>query len=126
MKQLWISLSLLALICVATAAHSFYLSTFTTQLTDLLAQAEAESREENWEKALTLTRQAQQHWESRSTYLHTTLRHVDIDAVYLFFLQAEGFLEGRERAEYASINAALIGQLHLLREQEELTIKNIL
>lgn len=126
MKQLWISFSLLALICVATIAHSLYLSAFTLELTDLLTQAETQGQQDDWEQALELTRQAQQRWEEHSTYLHTTLRHADIDNVYLFFLQVEGFLKGRETGEYSAANAALIGQLDLLREQEQFSIKNIL
>lgn len=126
MKRLWISFSLLFLICAATIAHSFYLSTFTLGLTDLLTQAEAQCQQDDREQALALTRKAQQLWEDHRTYLHITLRHADIDAVYLYFLQVEGFLKGQEIGEYLAANAALIGQLDLLREQEQLSIENIL
>ena len=126
MKRLWISLAILAVICCVTLVNTHYLSSFTLGLTNLLIQAETEGEAGNWEKAMVLTQQARQNWETHSTYLHTTLRHADIDAVYLTFLQVEEFLECQEGGEYSAANAALIGHLTLLREQEELSIKNIL
>ena len=126
MKRLWISLTLLILLFCSSVAKTLYLSSFTRELTDLLHQAEVLGEAEKWEPALVLTRQAQNRWDSHSIYLHTTLRHADIDNVYLFFLQVEEFLNCHEGGEYSAANAALIGHLTLLREQEELSIKNIL
>ena len=126
MKRLWISLALLGLLFCGTLANTAYLSSFTCEITDLLLLAETKGEAGDWEAASVLTKQAREHWESHSTYLHTTLRHADLDNVYLFFLQVEEFLDCQEGGEYSAANAALIGHLTLLREQEELTIKNIL
>ena len=126
MKRLWFSLALLAAVCTATMVNSFYLSRFTLELTDLLTQAETQGKGGNWQAADELTRQAQQRWESHRMYLHTTLRHADIDNVHLYFLQSKAFLEQEKLGEYSAANAALIGHLTLLREQEEFTLENIL
>ena len=126
MKQLWISLALLGLLFCGTLANTAYLSSFTHEITALLLEAEIKGESGDWETATALTQQARARWEKHSTYLHTTLRHTDLDSVYLFFLQVEEFLDCREGGEYSAANAALIGHLTLLREQEELTIKNIL
>lgn len=126
MKRLWISSAILVLICCATLANTAYLSSFTQELTDLLAQAEVQGEAGNWEEAMALTRSARERWDSHNTYLHITLRHADIDNVYLFFLQVEQFLDCQEGGEYSAANAALIGHLTLLQEQELPSLKNIL
>lgn len=126
MKRLWISLALLALLFSAALINTRYLTVFTDELTALLTRAEARGEAGDWEEAIALTRSARERWDARSTYLHVPLRHADIDNVYLYFLQVEQFLECREGGEYSAANAALIGHLTLLREQEELSLKNIL
>ena len=126
MKRLWFSVGLLVFICTATLINSFYLANFTLELEGFLTQAEAQGKSEQWDTALELTHQAQQYWETRSTYLHTTQHHSDIDNVQLLFLQTEEFLKSQKVGEYSASNAALIGLLTLLREQEEFNLKNIL
>ena len=126
MKHLGISVALLAAIFCTALANTVYLSTFTQDLTDQLFFAQEKAAAGNWEEALALTQQAHQNWEKHGTYLHITLQHEDIDNVYLFFLQTEQFLSCQKEGEYAAANAALMGHLTLLREQEELTLKNIL
>lgn len=126
MKRLWFSAALLLLILLSTLGNALYLSSFALELTDLLAQAEERGEGGAWEEALSLTQQAHDRWEAHDAYLHITLRHADIDDIYLYFLQVEEFLERRENGEYSAANAALMGRLDLLREQEELSLKNIL
>lgn len=126
MKRLWFSLALLALLFSAALANTRYLTAFTEEVTGLLTRAEELGEAGDWEGAITLTRSARERWDAHSTYLHVTLRHADIDSVYLFFLQVEQFLECQEGGEYSAANAALRGQLRLLSEQETLTLKNIL
>lgn len=126
MKRLWISVTLLLFLFSSTLANTYYLSSFTMELTELLSQAEYQGEAGNWEAAIGLTKKARQIWESHSLYLHTTLRHADIDNVYLLFLQTQEFLDCRESGEYSAANATLMGQLKLLCEQEKPSIENIL
>ena len=128
MKQLCVSLGLIALLAVLCGVHTAYLSRFTDELTALLVQAQEQMERGNWEDAARLTQQARERWVARDGYLHITLRHADIDAVLVSFDEALAFLQGDEHqpAEYAAVNARLLTQLDLLLEAELPTITNLL
>lgn len=128
MKRLYLSLGLIALLCVLCTAHVIHLSRFTSELTSLLSQAQEQVEREDWDAAARLTRQAKQRWADHEGYLHTTLRHTDIDAILVSFDEALAFLNGGEHqpAEYAAVNARLITQLELLIEAELPTLTNLL
>lgn len=127
MKRLYVSLGLVALLAALCGLHNLHLFRFTTQLTSLLDQAQAQVEQENWEQAARLTRQAQSKWIDHEGYLHVTLRHADIDAVLVSFHEVLAFLDAGERqsAEYAAANARLITQIGLLFEAELPTLTNI-
>ena len=82
----------------------------------------------DWEAADRLTRQSKEIWVEHEGYLHTTLRHTDIDAILVSFDEALAFLRAGERqsAEYAAVNARLITQIGLLLESELPTLTNLL
>lgn len=128
MRRLWISITLILLMAALSSLHIWYLSGFTAQLTDQLTQAQALAQQEDWAGAAQLTRQAKQRWMSREGYLHTTLRHADIDAILISLDETLAFLEGGEKqpAEYAAVNARLLTQLNLLVEAELPTLTNLL
>ncbi len=128
MKRLWISAALILALAGLSAAHVLYLRHFTGQLTELLIQAQQLVDEDRWQDADEITRQAAGIWENNAFYLHTTLRHEDIDAILTSFQEVLAFLDGQERqpAEYAAANARLITLLDLLLEAELPTLKNLL
>lgn len=128
MKRLCISLGLILLLAVLSGAHAWYLTRFTGQLTDLLSQAQEQVEREDWEQAARLTRDAQQQWMARNSYLHATLRHADTDAIQISFDETLAFLEADERqpAEYAASNLRLMTHLELLAEAELPTLTNLL
>ncbi len=126
MKRFWIAFAILAAVFAATFANSLYLTSFTDGLTDLLLEAEARCEEGKWEKALTLTQEAEKRWGTHEGYLHTTLRHSDIDDVYLGFRQVKELLRRQENGEYSAANSTLIGHIKLMCEQEQFTLKNLL
>ncbi len=128
MKRLYVSLGLVALLAALCIAHTVHLFCFTTQLTELLAQAQNQAEQENWDQAARITRQAQEQWINHEGYLHVTLHHTDIDAILISFNEALAFLEAGERqsAEYAAVNARLITQLELIYEAELPTLTNLL
>lgn len=128
MKRLWISAALILALAGLSAAHVLYLRHFTGQLTELLTQAQQLVNEDHWQDADEITRQAVSIWENNAFYLHTTLRHEDIDAILTSFQEVLAFLDGQERqpAEYAAANARLITLLDLLLEAELPTLKNLL
>lgn len=127
MKRLYLSAGLIVLMAAACAVHIWSISTFTGQLTALLGQAQEQVEQENWGEAARLTHLVKDQWQAREGYLYVTLRHTDIDAVLLSMDETLAFLEGDEQqpAEYAAVNARLIGQLELLAEAEKPTLTNL-
>ncbi len=128
MKRLYIALGLVALLAVLCTVHTVYLGRLTAELSGLLAQAQEQVERGDWAGADRLTRQSKEIWEEHEGYLHTTLRHADIDAILVSFDEALAFLRAGERqsAEYAAVNARLITQIGLLLESELPTLTNLL
>lgn len=128
MKRLYIALGLVALLAVLCTVHTVYLGQLTADLSGLLAQAQEQVERGDWEAADRLTRQSKEIWVEHEGYLHTTLRHTDIDAILVSFDEALAFLRAGERqsAEYAAVNARLITQIGLLLESELPTLTNLL
>ena len=128
MKRLYLSIGLIALMAALSGLHIWRLSAFTGQLTGLLTQAQEQVERDDWAEAARLTHQAKDQWMEQEGYLHITLHHADTDAIQLSMDEALAFLEGGEKqpAEYAAVNARLIGQLELLAEAELPTLTNLL
>lgn len=128
MRRLYLSVGLIALMAALSGLHVWHLNDFTGQLTAQLTQAQALAQREDWDGAARLTRQAKERWTGHEGYLHTTLRHTDIDAILISLDETLAFLEGGEKqpAEYAAANARLLAQLALLVEAEVPTLANIL
>ena len=128
MRRLYLSVGLIALMAALSALHVWHLNDLTGQLTAQLTQAQALAQREDWDGAARLTRQAKERWTGHEGYLHTTLRHTDIDAILISLDETLAFLEGSEKqpAEYAAANARLLAQLALLVEAEVPTLTNIL
>lgn len=126
MKRIIIAASILLLIFFATLGHSFYLSSFTRDLTTLLETAESQAEKEDWQAARELTLSAANKWEDKDVYLHILLRHSETDSVYSGFREVMEFIQCQEGGEYSAANARLIAELELLSGSEQLTLKNIL
>lgn len=128
MKRLWVSVALVALLAGAAGVHAWYLKGITQELGKTLEQAQALVEQDEWAQAEARTREALELWEDQAFYLHSTLRHQDIDDVLTSFHEVLAFLEGRERqpSEYAAANARLRVRIDLLLESELPSLKNIL
>lgn len=125
MKRLWIASALLIAVFCATYANTLYLQRLTSGLTDLLTEAKAQGEAGNWEAAFTLAEEAEHQWQASATYLHTTLRHADIDEIFLAFRQVEEYAHRQSAGEYSSASAVLMGRIDLLYEQEQFNLKNL-
>ena len=126
MKRVWIAIGLLLIILTGTLAHSFYIASFTHDLSLLLEAAEKEAERGAWDKAKELTQIAHEKWDKCSTYLHITLRHTETDEIYTGFREVAEFIQCQEGGEYSAANARLIANLELMAEAEQLTLKNVL
>lgn len=126
MKRLWLSIGILIFLLAATMANTWAIERITGQLSDLLLQAEALADSGDWSQAESLTRQALERWNSSTDYLYTVLRHADTDAVNTGLQEVLELICCQEPGEYASSNARLLAQIHLLAEMERLNLKNLL
>ncbi len=128
MKRIWISLALILVMAALATWHVVHLTQLTSQLTDLLTQAEQQVRQGDWAQAEALTREAQEQWDAHAFYFHATMHHEDIDAVLISFHEVLAYLEGQEQqpAEYAAANSRLMTQIALLLEGELPSFKNLL
>ena len=127
MRRLWISCLLILLLVGLAALHVSHLKTFTEDLIGQLESVESSIQRSNWSDAGSTLDRAFQRWEDEAFYLHTMLRHTDIDAILTSFKEAKAYLASREDiAECLAVTARLINQLELLLEAEQPTIKNLL
>ena len=106
--------------------NAHYLKEYIAPLHDKLIEAEECVKQDNWEKAQELTQEVHEAWKEKHFYLHITLRHADIDQVFILVDQATAYLEHKKIGEYSAVNRALIGQMDLLIEMEGLALRNVL
>ena len=128
MKRLLISAVIILSLTVLAGCHVLYLRHLTGEVIGLLDQAQEQVAEDDWAQAEALTRDALAIWTANDLYLHSTMRHNEIDTVLVAFQEVLAFLEGQERqpAEYAAANRRLTAQLELLLESELPTLQNLL
>ena len=126
MKRLYTALALLVIVFLLAMCNAFYLGGMSREMAALLTEAEKRGDTGDWDSAMRLTRQAEEIWEEHDLYLHITLHHTDTDHILLAFREVKELLLCREEGEYSAANAVLIGQIDLLWEQEQLSLKNIL
>lgn len=126
MKRLVIAAALLLSVLGATVANSHYLTDMTDGFSQQLKQAAVLADDGSWPRALELTEQTLAVWEAHDFYLHTLLRHTDIDNIRLTFHEVIEYLRLAEPDQYTAANAKLITQLELLAEAERLNLKNVL
>ena len=126
MKRLWTAAALLVVLLAATLTNAWYSLSLTQRLSEPLKQAHQLARQQQWEQARDLTRQAYDSWNAHHTYLHCVLRHSDTDQILRSFRSVMQYLELEEMDQYAAANADLISQLELLSEMEQATLVNVL
>ena len=126
MKRLWIAAALLTLLLALTLGNAWYSHTLTQSLSQPLVEAQQLARQQQWEQARQLTRQAYDSWNAHHTYLHCVLRHSDTDQILRSFRCVMQYLDLEEMDQYAAANADLISQLELLSEMEQASLVNVL
>lgn len=126
MKPFWISCIVLVGLFFLLQWNVNYLKEFIVPLHDKLTLAEACVKRDDWETAEELTKEVHEAWKEKQSYLYVTMRHADIDQVFILVEQATAYLEHKKIGEYAAVNRALIGQLDLLIEMEGLSLWNVL
>ena len=127
MKRLFLATLIILCIILLCAVHVFALKQFTQAQIGQLEAAGAHLNRNEWKKAQDTVAAVYDTWEQQAFYLHTTLRHTDIDAIRTSLREVNAYLISREdTAECQALIAKLINQLELLLEAELPTIKNLL
>ncbi len=126
MKPFWISLSIIIAMFTAFFLNGQYLDRFLSPLEDQLLAAEEAANAEDWDAASAMTQEVKDAWFQKHSYLHITLRHLEIDQTQTSLEQVLSYLEHQSLENYAAANAALIRQLELIRKMESLNIENLL
>ena len=126
MKSLWIPCTILITLFLLLHGNSLYLHQLATPLQSQLEEAKQCVKDGDWETATKITRQVHDTWHNHAAYLHTPLRHSDIDTIYVLLEEVLAYLENQKIGEYSAANATLISQLGLLYEMEQLSLQNIL
>ena len=127
MKRLWISCLIILLLAGLAALHLSHLESLTDELIEQLEHVELRLKYSDWSGAKKIVDQVYEQWEDQAFYLHTMLRHTEIDAIRSSLREAMAYLDSREdTAECLAVTARLINQIELLLEAELPTIKNLL
>lgn len=127
MKRLFAATAIILLLAGAIALHVVHLESLTGDLIGQLEEMDACLARKEWTKAGQMAQKVSEQWERQAFYLHTTLRHTDIDTIRTSLKEVSAYLEARDdAAECHAATARLINQLELLLEAELPTIKNLL
>ncbi len=126
MKRLFISAGILVALFIVLLGNIHYLKNFVGLLSAELELAASFAQTENWQRAEEITHAVSDTWEEKKTYLQITLRHEQIDEIYVLIEECLAYLQERKIGEYRASNKALITKLKMLYEMEEFTMKNIL
>lgn len=127
MKRLCVALSIILLLAGLATLHVARLDRLTGELIGQLEAVDTSLDREDWSGAGETAQAIMTQWEEQAFYLHTTLRHTEIDAIRSSLREILAYLDSRDdAAECQAVTAKLINQLELLVEAELPSIKNLL
>jgi uncharacterized membrane-anchored protein YhcB (DUF1043 family) len=113
-------------IFVLSVANGLYLSRQIDDLIVLLEETERAVEEEDWEKALAQTDQAEEKWLGQDFYHHIVLSAEILDEVAIDFQELRHFLESEDSAEAAATSGQLITRLRMTAQEAQLRPENFL
>lgn len=126
MKPFWIASGILLTLFLSLQANTAYLAGFVNSLQEEVSASLQAVDEENWNLAQEHLQTAYNTWHDKSLYLHVTLKHADIDKIYVLLEEATAHLELQNNKEFSVASRTLMQQMNLLYEMERLSPQNIL
>lgn len=126
MKRLLGCSALLLVLLGGCLWNSWHIHSIVSDTALHLEQAQSLALEDNWDGALSLTRQAKKSWLEQEFYLKTVLSHRDVDQITRGMAQATQTLIHHSMDQYAPTNQDVVAQLHILGEMELPHLVNIL
>lgn len=126
MKPFFLASSLLALALVFCLWNSEAVSEKTRRLETLVSSAEIRAGNGDWAGAGGDVSSAYDYWLGQQTYFHIVMEHDALDSAESLFCRLLATGDAQDEAEFCADASELASQLRLLRELEEISIKNIL
>jgi len=131
MKPFFLSASLLILTLVFCLWNADTVTRKTQALEEFVSSAQTCAESGDMSGAGKYIDKAYDYWLGEQTYFHIVMQHDALDSAESLFcrlraLGTEVNDEESDDAEFCSDAAELLSQLRLLRELEEISIKNIL
>lgn len=91
-----------------------------------LSEAVEAAERGDWERAERLVEEVRTGWNEKRAWFHIVAPHDELEEADTLFAQAAGFARERESGEFRADMAALSGQLLLISERQQLSLRNIL
>ncbi len=125
MRQLWISVGILAVMVALLSWNVVKVDSLTQPMLEDLSQAASTARADDWSSTQALTQQIQDRWETGMHHLRFVQMHDTIDEVTLLLREAQGYLQDQKMGEYLSVLGKLTGRLEAIQEQERVSAENL-
>lgn len=125
MRQLWISVGILAVMVALLSWNVVKVDQLTQPMLEDLSQAASAARAEDWTSTHALTQQIQDRWKTGMHHLRFVQMHDAIDEVTLLLREAQGYLQDQKTGEYLSVLGKLTGRLEAIQEQERVSAENL-
>jgi len=126
MKPFFLAASMLVLALVFCLWNAGSVTRRTLALEALVSDAEVCAGGGDWDGANAAVDRAYGCWLDQQTYFHIVMQHEALDETESLFRRLRAFENAPDDAEFCADAAELLSQLALLRELEEISIKNIL
>lgn len=125
MKQLWLSIGILAAMVLLLHWNGDHLMELSQPLCEQISLATQAARAGEWEKAEQHTSAAQEQWEQHTGYLRFVQCHANLEKISVLLEESKAFLHCRETGSYLAVNEQLLGAIEELSELENLTAGNL-
>lgn len=125
MKPLWIALAILAVMVGLLELNAHHLKEITEPLAASVHEAAQAAKEEDLEKAKTLSTQAREEWEKHIDRLRLVQNHANVNEIALLLEEALAYLDCGDIGEYTAISTRAARAMEELGGMEEVSLGNL-
>lgn len=126
MKALYVPVAILAVILSFSLWTGRYVDSRVQSWQRMLEETDRAAQREDWEQAETRLKETIRDWEKSSSFLHTLMKHDELDEAEDLFAGTMAACQIRDRADFHKLLAQLMSQLGHLAETQALNLQNIL
>ena len=126
MKHWLTPLLVLLLLFTASMANAHYVARSVEDWCSGLELSLSAAEAGDWTQTRAALQSVYASWNEKQTYFHIMIDHDALNAAESLFAVSRRFAAAEESAEFCANTADLFTQLALLREMEEISIRNIL